>query len=48
MIQTIAAYIIVAGAAVWVVWRVLLPDTIRAKMRARLSGKDCGDDCGCS
>ncbi len=48
MIQTIAAYVIVAGAALWVIWRMILPATMRAKMRARVTGKDCGDDCGCS
>ncbi len=48
MIQTVAVYVIVAGAAAWVVWRMILPATIRARLRARVSGKDCGDDCGCS
>lgn len=47
MIQTIATYIIVAGAAMWLVWRMLLPGPVRARLRARLTGKNCGDDCGC-
>ncbi len=46
MIQTVAAYAIVALAAAVLAWRVLMP----ARLRARLRGKqgDCGDDCGCS
>lgn len=48
MIQSIAAYVIVAGAAAWLVWRMVLPATLRNRMRARVTGKDCGDDCGCS
>ena len=48
MIQTIAAYAIVAAAALWLVWRMLLPATVKSRLKARLGGKDCGDDCGCS
>ncbi len=48
MIQTVAAYVIVAGAGAWIVWRMILPGTVRARLRARVTGKDCGDDCGCS
>jgi hypothetical protein len=48
VIQTIAAYAIVAAAAGWLVWRMLLPATVRGRLKARLGGKDCGDDCGCS
>ncbi len=47
MIQTIAAYAIVAAAAAWLVWRMLLPATVKGRLKARLGGKNCGDDCGC-
>jgi len=47
MIQAIAAYAIVAAAAVWLVWRMLLPATVKGRLKARLGGKSCGDDCGC-
>ena len=49
MIQTIAAYAIVAAAAGWLVWRMVLPAALRSRLKARVSGgKDCGEDCGCS
>lgn len=48
MIQTVTAYVIVAGAVAWLVWRMVLPATLRKRMRARVMGKDCGGDCGCS
>lgn len=48
MIQTIAVYVIFAVAAAWLVWRMVLPAALRNRMRVRVTGKDCGDDCGCS
>ena len=48
MIQTIATYAIVAAAAGWLVWRMILPAPVKSRLTARLGGKDCGDDCGCS
>jgi hypothetical protein len=47
MIQAIAAYAIVVVAAGWVIWRMVMPATIRTRLKARLGGKNCGDDCGC-
>lgn len=48
MIQTVATYAIVAAAALWLVWRMFLPATVKGRLKARLSGKDdCGPDCGC-
>lgn len=48
MTQTVAAYVIVAGAAAWIVWRMVLPVSLRTRLRMRVTGKGCGDDCGCS
>lgn len=48
MMQTVAAYIIVAAAAAWIGWRMFLPATVRRRLRTRMTGKQCGDDCGCS
>jgi hypothetical protein len=51
MWQAVAAYLIVAGAAAWVVWSVLLPRALRARIGASLrrpaaTAGSCGD-CGC-
>lgn len=47
MIQTLTAYAIFVAAAGWVIWRMLMPAALRTRLKARLGGKDCGDDCGC-
>jgi ABC-type uncharacterized transport system permease subunit len=54
MTQTLLAYGATAIAAVWVVWSVLLPRSLKQKLRggdkaALPKGKaGCGsDDCGC-
>ena len=36
MWQSVIVYLVVAGAAGWVVWTVLLPGAWRAALRARL------------
>ncbi len=49
MIQTIAAYAIFAAAAGWLVWRMVLPATVKGRLKARFGSKDgCGPDCGCA
>jgi hypothetical protein len=49
MIQTVVTYAIVIAAAGFVVWRVLLPNAVRARVRQRFAKDNhCGDDCGCS
>ena len=49
MWQSIASYLIVAAAAAWVAWSVLLPRAWRTRLRARLSGapRDAADGCAC-
>ena len=47
MIQTIAAYAILALAIGWLVWRMVLPAPMKGRLKARMGGKNCGDDCGC-
>lgn len=51
MMQTIITYLAVAAAAVWVAWSMLLPKSLKRRLKAKRSvpaGKaDCGDDCGC-
>ncbi len=51
MTQTLLAYGATAIAAAWVVWSVLLPRSVKQKLRGRgkaPAGKGgCGDDCGC-
>jgi len=47
VIQTIAVYVLVAAAAGWLVWRMVLPAPVKGRLKARLGGKNCGDDCGC-
>ncbi|MBI3516250.1 MAG: hypothetical protein HY060_19635 [Proteobacteria bacterium] len=49
MWQNLASYLIVAAAAVWVAWSVLLPRAWRERVRTRLSGapRDGDTDCGC-
>ena len=51
MWQSLAAYLIVALAGAWVAWRVLLPGSLRARLRRAVKGPKsagCGDGCGCS
>lgn len=48
MTQTVAAYVIFAAAAGWLVWRMAIPATVKARMLARMGKKGCDDDCGCS
>lgn len=52
--QTLAAYAAVAVAAAWVVWSVVLPRSLKQKLRtagkkAPNAGKKggCGPGCGC-
>lgn len=52
MTQTLLAYGATAIAAVWVVWSVILPRSLKQRLRGRAKasgGKGgCGsDDCGC-
>jgi len=47
MIQTIAAYVIFAVAAGWLVWRMVLPAPMKGRLKVLMGGKNCGDDCGC-
>ena len=58
MVQTAAAYLLVALAAAWIVWSMALPKPIKQALRARLSprkavapvdkaGCDCGGSGGC-
>jgi hypothetical protein len=51
MWQAVVTYLIVAGAAAWVAWHVVLPTGWRAAVRARLSRADAApgdcDDCDC-
>ena len=57
MAQTAAAYLLVAAAAAWVVWSMVLPKGIKQAIRARLfrrkpaatnrAGCDCGGSGGC-
>ena len=37
MVQTVLTYLLVAIAAAWVTWSVLLPRAIKRSLRARLS-----------
>ena len=57
MIQTLLAYGATAIAAAWVAWSVLLPRSLKQRLRGRgkaTAGKagagkgGCGDDCGCA
>lgn len=52
MIETVAMYVIVACAALWVTWAVILPTRIRQTLAETLhlrprGKKDCGDNCNC-
>jgi hypothetical protein len=49
MWQSLAAYTIVAVAAAWVMWSVLVPRSWRTRLRTRVSGATASrdDDCGC-
>lgn len=50
MTQTLLAYGATAVAAVWVVWSVILPRSLKQRLRGGAktkSAKACGDDCGC-
>jgi hypothetical protein len=52
MIETIVMYLIVASAALWVLWTVVLPTHWRQAVgrTLRLNRKkagDCGDNCNC-
>lgn len=51
MIQTIITYLVVAAAAIWVVWSMLLPKSLKRRLTAKKAvpaGKaGCGPDCGC-
>jgi uncharacterized membrane protein YuzA (DUF378 family) len=39
MVQTAIAYLIVALAAAWVIWRMFVPGKVRADVMARLRRK---------
>ena len=45
MAQTLVVYLIVAAAAGWVVWSVILPSALKRTLKR--GGKDCGCDGGC-
>jgi hypothetical protein len=52
MIETVVTYLIVASAALWVLWTVVLPAPWRQAVgrTLRLNRKksaDCGDNCNC-
>jgi len=53
MIETVVTYLIVAAAALWVVWSVLLPTQWRQavgrtlKLNRKKTVGDCGDNCNC-
>ena len=51
MIETIVTYVIVASAALWVTWAVVLPARLRQRvataLHLRSAKKDCGDNCNC-
>lgn len=50
MLQALITYTIVALAALWVLWHIILPASVRQRLRpARLrrQGESCSDD-GCS
>lgn len=53
MIETVVTYLIVASAALWVVWSVVLPSQWRQAVgrtlhigRKKAAG-DCGSNCNC-
>lgn len=56
MAQALGAYLVTAAAALWVVWSVLAPKSVRRRLMARLTrrpapvgrdggGCDCGGTC---
>ena len=53
MIETVVTYLIVASAAVWVVWSVILPTPWRQtvvrtlKLNRKKAAGDCGSNCSC-
>jgi hypothetical protein len=50
MLQTLAAYVIVAAAAAFVAWRLLLPVAWKGRLRAlvRRAPAPPQDGCGCA
>jgi hypothetical protein len=50
MTQTIAAYVIVAAAAAFVVWRLFVPVAWKARLRALVRHRPAPpqDGCGCA
>lgn len=44
MVETLAVYVLVAAAAAWTVWRIVLPARVRRRLKARF-GKGGGDRC---
>ena len=52
MLQNAIVALVVAAAAAWVVWSMLLPRRFRRQIKARMTeqeakpDKDCGGDCG--
>ncbi len=56
MTQTLLAYLLTTVAAVWVIWSMLLPKTLKRRIKAPFAGRKavpagksggCGDGCGC-
>ena len=48
MIQSLIVYAAVAVAAVWVVWSIILPRSVKQRLKGRGRPKPgCGPDCGC-
>ena len=49
MIQTLVVYAIVAGAAGWTAWTLVLRGWVRRRAAARLpaGSASCGPDCAC-
>jgi hypothetical protein len=51
MAQAVLAYLVTAAAAAWIVWSVLLPKSLKRRLKAGKAvpaGKGgCGGDCGC-
>jgi hypothetical protein len=50
MLQTLATYLIVAAAAAFVAWRLVLPAGWKARVRARVrrTPAPAQDGCGCA
>jgi hypothetical protein len=46
VVETVLVSLIVGAAALWVVWALLLPASVKGRLRARCGGKGGCDRCG--